>query len=183
MRGLALTRSVAVALTLACSPAMLARAQQEGPDSYEQKLKSFDPEAVAAAKAYAQMANIKDAFQQAVPAIAKRLTNEVKSKNPKLNEEQVQEFIDAFLHSALVDNADIIQKYSMLMMLDVYTKEELLALNQFYSSAVGSSILKKMPILIIRRGELIHLVQTYIVPRALQAARNSMKARGVEINI
>ncbi len=71
----------------------------------------------------------------------------------------------------------------MIMMLDIYTKDELLALNQFYSSPVGSSILKKRPIMMSRIPEMMSLMMKYAIPPALAAARNSMKARGVEITI
>ncbi len=190
MRALALTRSLVLALALGVSPAVVARAQVEGPDSYErklealdQKLKSFDPEAVAAAKSYLERANLRGMFEQAIPALATGLADEIRSKNPKMNDEQAREFMDAFLHSAFVDNADIVQDYYLIMWLEIFSKDELVAMNQFYSSQVGSSILKKMPMMMGRMPELMHLTQTYIVPRALAAARNSMKARGVEITI
>ncbi len=178
------SRIVGVALSLALIfGAAVASAQQEGPEAYEQKLKSYDPDTVAAAKAYSEMMNIRGAFEQAIPMMSKNLAGELKTKNPKLTDQQVQEFMDVFLHSALVDSADIIQKYSMIMMLDIYTKDELLALNQFYSSPVGSSILKKRPIMMSRIPEMMSLMMKYVIPPALAAARNSMKARGVEITI
>ena len=105
------------------------------------------------------------------------------AKNQALNEQQISAFFDAFMQSALVEAAPVLEQATILIMLDVLTKEEIVALNQFYSSPVGSEILAKMPVVLGRMPEVMGLMQTYIIPRALEVAREQMKKSGVDVRI
>ncbi len=153
------------------------------PDQFEQKLKSYDPATVEAARAYARTFDMKGMMEKSAPRIAASLAAQVKAKNPNLNDEQTKLFIDTFMQCALVDNAEVLEQASILLMLDIFTKEELVALDQFYSSPVGAGILKKLPIMMGRMPEIMQVVQTYIVPRALEAAVSRLRERGVEVKI
>jgi hypothetical protein len=180
---LGLLRRLAIAAALMGAAAGPAFALDTPPDQFEQKLKSYDPETVAAALAYAKTFNVKEMFTKTAPQMTKNLTQQLKSQNPALSEEQTKDFIGAFMQSALVDNAEVFEQATILIMLDVFSKDELVALNQFYSSPVGAGILKKMPVMMGRMPELSKVMQSYVLPRALEAARRHMRASGVEVKI
>jgi hypothetical protein len=176
---LAWVRIGVVALLMVFSSGALAL----DPDEFDAKLKTYDPEAVAAAQSYARTLNIKEQFTKAAPLMRDGLSRQVAAANPTLKREEVDAFLDAFFQAALVDKADVIEKATLLMTLDVLSKDELVAVAQFYGSPIGKSILSKMPTLMGRIPELQTLMMTKIVPDALQIARDKMKARGVEIRI
>ena len=79
--------------------------------------------------------------------------------------------------------SNVLVQSTILLMLDVLSKDELVALNAFYSSPVGAGILRKMPALMGRMPEIMQLIQTYVLPRALEAARAHMQKNGVEVKI
>jgi hypothetical protein len=172
-----------LSLALAFGVGDVVFAQTLTPDQFAESLKRYDSETVAAAKAYAQTFDMRGQFEKAVPAISKALTAQLKGKNPDMTDEQTQLFVDTFMHVALIDNEQVIEQASMILMLEIYSKDELLALNQFYSSPVGAGILKKMPTMMARMPEVMRLMQTYVVPRAVESAREALKARGVEVKI
>jgi hypothetical protein len=173
----------AVLLALAIAGAASAWALDTQPDQFEQKLKSYDPETVEAARAYARTFDLKGMMEKSAPRIAAAVATQLKAKNPTLNDEQTKLFIDTFMQSGLVDSSDVLEQASIILMLEIFTKDELVALNQFYSSPVGAGILKKFPVMMGRMPEIMQVVQTYIIPRALEAARSTLHARGVEVKI
>ncbi|MGD0722315.1 MAG: DUF2059 domain-containing protein [Roseiarcus sp.] len=174
--------AIIAAMAVAGGPVALA-VDATTPDQFEQKLKTYDPETVAAALAYAKTFNVKDMFAKAAPQMTQNLSRQLKSQNPNLNEDQTREFIGAFMQSALVDNAEVFEQATILIVLDIFSKDELVALNQFYSSPVGAGVLRKMPVLLGRMPELSKVMQTYVLPRALEAARQHMRASGVEVKL
>ena len=176
-------KAAVLAVALVASGVGVASALDTQPDQFEQKLKSYDPATVEAARAYARTFDRRGTMEKSAPRIAAAVAAQVKAKNPNLNEEQTKLFIDTFMQSGLVDNSDVLEQASILLMLDIFTKDELVALNQFYSSPVGAGILKKIPIMMGRMPEIMQVVQTYIIPRAMEAARSALHARGVEVKI
>jgi hypothetical protein len=117
-------------LVLGAGPEALL-AQEAAPSVFEQKLKAYDPDAVAAARDYAQTMNFKEMMEKAVPGLSLAVTKQIKAKNPELKDEQVSSFVDAFLKSALVDSAPVLEQTSILMALDIFNKDELIALSKF----------------------------------------------------
>lgn len=178
-----LLRIVVVALLLLPVSFQPARALDTPPDQFDQKLKRFEPEAVEAALAYAKMLNLKEQYNKGIPLMRDQLMRQIGAKNPSMNKENTEAFIDAFFQSALVDKADLIEKATVLIMLDLFSKDELIAVSQFYLSPVGKGILGKMPQMMGKLQELQGLVITHIVPEALKDAQAKMKARGVEMKL
>ena len=62
-------------------------------------------------------------------------------------------------------------------------KDEIVALNQFYSSPIGRSVLVKMPKLMGRIPELNQLMQEYVLPRALERAKAELQKAGVDMKL
>jgi hypothetical protein len=176
-------RLVVVAALMHCGAVGSAGALDVAPDQFEQKLKTYDPAAVNAARAYAQTFDIKGVLEKSIPQMRAGLTAQLKAKNPQLDEKKFGVFFDAFFKSAFVDDAPVVEKAILLITLDIMSKEELVALNQFYSSPIGKSILLKMPQLMGRLPELNATMEKYVLPRALERARAEVKKSGVDIKI
>jgi hypothetical protein len=172
---------LAFAVLAACSQASFA--EDAATDVFAQKLKSYDPEAVEAARSYARTFNFKNIMEKSVPALTQAATRQIKAKNPELTDQQINGFVEAFLKTALVDSAPVLEEASILMMLDIFNKDELIALDKFYSSPVGASIVKKIPIMMGRMPELMQTMQAQVFPRAFAAARDQMKQNGVDVKI
>jgi hypothetical protein len=68
-------------------------------------------------------------------------------------------------------------------MLDVFTAEEIIAVDNFYSSDVGRSMLKKMPQIMAQVPQLFDIMQKQIFPLALGEAQKALKAKGKDIRI
>jgi hypothetical protein len=160
-----------------------AAALDAAPDQFERMLQAYDPETVAAARAYARVFDMKGMMEKSVPAMRQALITQLKAKNPTLNEQQMGAFLDAFFRGVFVDGAPVLEQATVLLMLEVLSKDEIIALNQFYSSPVGREILSKMPVIMGRMPEIIALMQKYVIPGALEAAQATMKKGGVDVRI
>ncbi len=178
-----LNRLLLVLAALLCLGAAPVLALDSQPDQFEQKLRTYDPAAVTAAQNYARTFNMRGMLEKSIPALTQAVTQQIKGKNPNINEAQAKEFVDTFLRSAFVDQAPVLEQATILLMLDIFSKDELTALNQFYSSPVGAGILQKMPAMMGRMPEVMQLVQTYVLPRALETARAHMQKNGVDVKI
>jgi hypothetical protein len=82
-----------------------------------------------------------------------------------------------------VDQAPFYEKFTIVSMLDVYTTEEIVAIDQFYSSDVGQSMLKKAPQVMARMPQMFEIMQKQIFPLAMEEARKALKAKGKDIHI
>jgi hypothetical protein len=153
------------------------------PDQFEQKLQSYDPAAVDAARAYARVFDMKGMMEKSIPALKQALLRQLKAKNPSLSDAQLDSFFDAFFRGAFVDGAPVLEQATILIMLEVLSKDEIIALNQFYSSPIGQGILAKMPVVLGRMPELMAVMEKYVIPGALESARATMKKGGVDVRI
>jgi hypothetical protein len=146
---------------------------------YENRIKTFDPEAVAAAQSYAKTFGYKSQLEKAVPVLREEIAKQVRVKNQTLDDAEVNAFLTAFL----VDDSELIENMSLVITLETFTRDELVALDRFYSSAEGRSILTKTPQLLGRIAEVMTAMQTQMLPRALEIARSQMKQKGVDVRI
>ena len=163
-----------------CSPAF---AEPMSAAQYQAKLATYDAASAAAAVHYAATFDMMGGFEKTAARFAQTLGAQLKSKNPDLTDAQMQDFLATFQHVALVDNADVIDHAVVLALLDTMSKDELIALDQFYSTPLGAGILKKSPLLSERLGEARRLMPSEIVPRALEAAKAKLKAGGVDVKL
>jgi hypothetical protein len=174
MRGLL----VAIAL-LAPLPAMA-----QAPDAeYDQKLAKYDAAAVKAARHYAEIVNMKSVLQQSMPTVRDVIIRMIKEKNPTQDDATLTEFADAALKVMYVDNAGFYEKFTIVTMLEIFTAEEIIAVDKFYSSDVGQSMLKKMPQIMTRIPQMFEIMQKQIFPLALQEAQKALKAKGKDLRI
>jgi hypothetical protein len=146
---------------------------------FEQKLKAYDPESVAAARQYARAADMKGMMARVAPSLRQQIIAGARAQNPNLNSTQIETFADAFVKSAFVDNAQAIEDASILMMMDIFDKDELVALGKFYSSPIGAGIMRKMP----KMMERVPTLLSSIVPKAIKDAQEKMKKNGLDVKI
>jgi hypothetical protein len=159
-------------------------ATAQAPDAdLDQKLAKYDPAAVKAAKHYAEVFNMKVVLSQSMPAVRNAIIRMTKEKNPELDDATVTEFVEATLKVMFVDQAPFYEKFTIVTMLDVYTTAEIVAIDQFYSSDVGRSMLKKAPQVMARMPQMFEIMQKQIFPLALEEARKALKAKGKDIRI
>lgn len=159
-----------------------AAAQAPGAD-LDQKIAKYDPAAVKAARHYAEVFNMKVVLSQSMPGVRDAIIKMAKQKNPQLDDATVTEFAETALKFMYVDQAPFYEKFTIVTMLDVYTTEEIVAIDQFYSSDVGQSMLKKAPQVMARMPQMFQIMQTQLFPLALQEAQKTLKAKGKDIRI
>jgi hypothetical protein len=153
------------------------------PSLFEQRLKTYDPKLVEAARTYQRTLNMTGQLVKIGPVLSQAIARQVKLKNPSLSDEQIKAFTDAFFQNAFVDHAGVLEQMATLITLDTFTRDELIALNAFYSTPAGQSILGKMPKMMSRMPEIAAVIQKYVVPEALGAAQDQMKKAGVDVKI
>jgi hypothetical protein len=151
------------------------------PKQIDEKLKSYDPALVEAARTYQRTVGMTDQVTKALPMFTAAVERQVKQQNPTLNEAQVNEFMDVF-HRVFVDDGKLLEQQSVLMVLEMFDKDEIFALNQFYLSPVGQRIVAKIPQLLGKKVELTAFMHNYIFPDAINQARDELKKKGVEMN-
>jgi hypothetical protein len=177
---LKLMRGLFIAMALMAPLPVMAQA----PDAeLDKKLATYDQAAVKAATHYAELVNFKSVLQQSIPAIRETVVRIVKEKNPGQDDATLSEFVDITLKVMYVDHAEFYQKFTIVTMLDVFTVEEIIAVDNFYSSDVGRSMLKKMPQVMAQVPQLFDLMQKQIFPLALAEAQKALKAKGKDIRI
>jgi hypothetical protein len=172
-----------IVVSLFCASAATSFALDVSPDQFEEKLRTYDSESVEAARNYAKAFDMKESISKSIPMLKQAMTRQLKSKNPNLTEDQAHEYIDAYVQSAFVDDIGVLDRATVLLVLDIFSKDELVALNQFYSSPIGSGILKKMPTMTVRMSEVVRFMQSYVMPRASEAARAKLLKDGVEVKM
>jgi hypothetical protein len=171
-----------ILLALSLTAAVPVAAQS--PDvELNKKLEKYDPAAVKAALHYLELANMRAALAQMVVPVRDTIIRMVKEKNPGIDEATQKEFIEVFLKVMYVDNAGFIEKFTIVMMLDIFTTEEIVAIDKFYSSDVGRSMLKKMPQMMARMPQMMEIMMKQIVPQALGEAQKALKAKGKDIRL
>lgn len=157
-------------------------AAAQSPDAeLNAKLAKYDPVAVKAALHYAEVFNMKSVLAQSVAPVRDAIVKMVKAKNPGLDDATAKEFVEVALKVMYVDHADFFEKYTITLMLDIFSTEEIIAVDKFYSSDVGRSMLKKMPQMMGRIPEIFAIMEKEIVPLALEEAKKALKAKGKNI--
>jgi hypothetical protein len=125
---------------LALFPVQAEEEHQNLPASIEKRLQSFDPAAVAAARHYCTSPLLKASFTAMIPKITEAMGTNLERTNPGLDPEKKRVVLEV-----VQEAVDLMIDMAMIAVLEVYTKEEFIALDQFYSSPVGQSVITKMP--------------------------------------
>ncbi|HEX3497453.1 MAG TPA: DUF2059 domain-containing protein [Methylocella sp.] len=148
------------------------------PSSIEKRLESFDPAAVAAARHYYTSPVLKAAFEAMLPKMAEAMDTAIKRANPELDTPSQRAVRDA-TQEALSTRFDLVIDMAMTAALEVFSKDELIALDQFYSSPVGQSVITKMPQVMNRLPAMMQV----LMPLMLEDVRAKMKAKGKDLRL
>jgi hypothetical protein len=175
-------------MVLCVSAVPLARAQEKPqqekpqqeslPASIEKRLQSFDPAAVAAARHYYGSPVLKASLAAIIPRITQGLAVAIEKANPELDAASKQEALAA-VQEAVSSKLDLITDMSMIAALEVLTKDELVAVDQFYSSPVGQSVVTKLPQVMSRLPTMMQVV----MPLVIEDLRAKMKAKGKDLRL
>jgi hypothetical protein len=168
-------------LGLACCAATLgmARADDKAADlkaTIDKRLESFDPAAVAAARHYYTSPIMMGSFKAMVPQIVKALDVSIAQTNVSLDPAAKQEALSV-AQTAVASKLDLIVGLAMVNALEVFSKDELVAIDQFYSSPAGQSVMSKMPQVMSKLPAMMQLV----MPLMLADVREQMKAKGKDL--
>jgi hypothetical protein len=141
----------------------------------EPELSKYDPRAVAAARHYFDSPAIKAGIIAIVSNIDSAVSDQLLKENPKFSPtkaDQVKKVVD----DSSADLVDLLMPMHIIAALDIYTPDELVALDDFYSSPLGASVLKKTPQLAAQAPAIIQAV----MPRYLTSLQARLKAAGLE---
>ncbi len=144
----------------------------------QEQLKTFDPAAVAAARHFYQSPVMKTAMlsrMKGTVAAIKRESADITNKYPEADREKFlaeNNKMLAVIEKTTADNYDYMLGLHMIAALQIFSKDELIALDTFYSSPVGQGVVMKMPLLNKRIPDVMHAV----VPKMFEA----MKASGLD---
>ncbi|MCW2275388.1 DUF2059 domain-containing protein [Rhodoblastus acidophilus] len=160
-----------------------AASAQDSAQGYAGKLKAYDPQAVEAAQAYAKTLDLRALVTKSAPFAAQQVNQRLRAANPGLGEDQASAFVDHFVEKMLTQDVDAIERASVLTLLETMDKDELEALRAFQQTPMGAKVVRKMPLLVARLNENMRLMNDFVIPRALAAARDEMLKAGVEVKI
>jgi hypothetical protein len=111
------------------------------------QLRGYDLVAVAAARHYYQSPSVKADLVNMVKGLTPSLVKSVETAKGKALTDAEQAKINAAVEKAAQANIDLLIGLNMIAALETMSREQLLALDQFYTSQMGQSILSKMPTL------------------------------------
>lgn len=179
MRRLLFAAAVSLA---ACLPAL---AQDAAPDAVptngpalQKRLEKYDPRAVAAAKHYYSQPAMKAGLVAMTDNMNKAMSNIMAQQNPNLSPQQLEAARKA-IGEATRDRLDLIMQMSMIVALDTLSTDELVALDNFYSSPQGSSIIAKMP----RIAKALPAMMQTIMPDYMNDVKTRLKGTGAELKL
>lgn len=162
------TASTALAQDNLASPKPLPTTQLQ----VEDQLKAFDPAAVAAARHYYESPKVRDGMLSVLKSLTPAIiANEEKQKGATLSDADRAKLVTA-LDKAMSTNFDFLLGLNMIAALELLSKEQLVALDAFYSAPVGQSILGKMPQL----GRRLPGIMQAFMPKFIGSLQTELKA-------
>ena len=163
----------AIALcVLATVPAFADAAVPADEQQIEEKLKTFDPTAVTAARHYYTSPKVRGGMlsmlSSMTPAI---IASEEKQKHGALSDADKAQ-IGGAIDRAMAANFDYLIGLNMIAALELLSKDQLVALDNFYSSPMGQSILESMP----KIGKRLPGMMSAFMPKFINSVQAEMKA-------
>jgi hypothetical protein len=146
--------------------------------SIKKQLGTFDPAAVAAARHYYTSPVLKASMVAMISKMTDAMGVVLDRANPGLDESKKKAALSV-VQETLNDKLDLIIDLSMISALQVLSKDDLIAIDKFYSSPVGQSVLVKMPLVMNRLPAMMQI----IMPGLLDDMRMRMKANGLDVKI
>ncbi len=142
------------------------------------QLMSYDQVAVAAARHYYQSASVKRDMMTMVQALTPSIVASIEKQKGKALQPDEREKIVAATTKAAQTHMELLVGLNMVAALQTMTREELLALDQFYTSPIGQSILAKMPQL----NQRLPGIFDAFIPRYSETVEAEIKATGITAN-
>ena len=139
------------------------------------QLKTFDPEAVKAAEHYYNSPTIKNGMLSMITSLTPSIIANMTQHEAKQLSDDDRAKVVKILDDAMRQNFDYLIGLNTVVALRTFSKEELVAMDTFYSSAMGQRILSKMPQLSKSMPSVMHS----FLPKYLASVKEDMKAEGV----
>ena len=136
----------------------------------DEQLAKADPAAVAAARHYYESPKIRDGMlsmlRSLTPVI---LANQEKAAGKAMLPGERAKLV-AVIDKAMNDSFPFLLRLNTVAAVQMFTRDQLVALDQFYSSPMGQSILEKMPAL----GQRLPQIMQAFTPRFTAAVQAGM---------
>ena len=113
-------------------------------EALQKQIAGFDPKAVSAAQHYFGLPSVRSGLDQMMANMDTAVGQQLAKQNPSATPEKLAQF-KAIAAQSLKERADLILDMDMVNALRSFTTGEIVALDNFYSSPEGASILSKMP--------------------------------------
>ncbi len=144
----------------------------------QNQLMSYDQVAVAAARHYYQSPSVRNDMLTLVQGLTPTIVDSIeKQKGKTLQPAEHDKIITATIKATQVQ-MDLLVGLNMVAALQTLTREQLLAMDQFYTSPMGQSILVKMPQL---NKRLPGIFEAFL-PKYSEAVETEIKAAGLSAN-
>ena len=144
----------------------------------QKRLERYDPRAVAAARHYYTQPAIKAGMVAMTDNMNIAMSNIMAQQNPNLSPQQLEQAKKA-IGDATRERLDLILQMSMVVALDTLSTDELVALDKFYSSPVGASIIAKMP----KMTKALPAMMQTIMPDYMNDVKARLKSAGAELKL
>ena len=170
--------AIAAVVLSSLVPAHAAEPVPSTPSAIERRLSGYDPRATAAARHYYSIPALRSGLVAVIDSVNKSMIGMVSQQNPNLSPEQLAK-VQKIVGDAMKDRLDLLQQMTMVVALDTFSTDEIVALDKFYSSPEGTAVLTKMPKL---AAQMPAMMQT-IMPDYLNDIKTRLKASGTELKL
>ncbi len=147
-------------------------------EALQKQIAGFDPKAVVAARHYFALPSVRSGLDQMMANMDAAVGQQLAKQNPSATPEKLSQF-KALATQSLKARAELILDMDMVNALQSFTPAELMALDTFYSSPEGASILSKMPKVM---AALPNMVRS-ILPGYFADVEAKVKAAGGEFKL
>lgn len=144
----------------------------------QDQLASYDQVAVAAARHYYQSPNVKKDMLTMVQGLTPSIVASVEKEKGKPLDEADQKKLAAAIDKATQANVEFLLGLNMVAAVETLSKEQLLALDQFYTSPMGQSILASVP----KLNQRVPGIFQMFMPKFSEALEGEIKAAGLGPN-
>ncbi len=167
----------AVAQILTGPPGFQPPLPQDDKQLHDQ-LMSYDQVAVAAARHYYQSASVQKDMMALVQGLTPSIISSIeKQKGRSLQPDERDKIVQATTKAAQA-HMDLLIGLNMIAALQTMSRDEMLAIDQFYTSPVGQKVLAKMPQL----NQRLPGIFDAFIPKYSESVEAEIKAAGLSAN-
>ena len=147
-------------------------------EALQKQIAGFDPKAVAAARHYFALPSVRSGLDQMMSNMDVAVGQQLARQNPSAPPEKLAQF-KTIAAQSLKARSELILDMDLVNTLQSFTPAEVVALDTFYSSPEGASILSKMPKVM---AALPNMVRS-ILPGYFADVEAKVKAAGGEFKL